>query len=69
MEHHYFALNKPQKVISQFSRFQKGKKRMLGDLYDFPAGTMAVGRLDENSEGLLLLTTNGKESNRISHNF
>jgi 23S rRNA pseudouridine2457 synthase len=66
MEHHYFALNKPQKVISQFIRFKKGKKRMLGDLYDFPEGTMAVGRLDENSEGLLLLTTNGKESNRIS---
>lgn len=38
---------------------------MLGELHDFPEGTMAVGRLDENSEGLLLLTTNGKESNRI----
>lgn len=33
---------------------------MLGELHDFAPGTMAVGRLDENSEGLLLLTTDGK---------
>jgi len=38
---------------------------MLGELYDFPVGTMAVGRLDENSEGLLLLTTDGKASYEI----
>jgi len=38
---------------------------MLGELYDFPEGTMAVGRLDVNSEGLLLLTTNGKVSEYI----
>lgn len=46
-------------------RVQRRKKRLLGELYDFPEGTMSVGRLDENSEGLLLLTTNGKESYRI----
>lgn len=38
---------------------------MLGSLGDFPAGTMSVGRLDENSEGLLLLTTDGKTSYQI----
>lgn len=66
MENHtYFKLHKPVSVISQFIREQKRKKKLLGDLYDFPKGTMAVGRLDEKSEGLLLLTTNGKESNRI----
>lgn len=39
---------------------------MLGELYDFPQGTMAIGRLDEKSEGLLLLTTDGKTSDFIT---
>ncbi|KDN56094.1 RNA pseudouridine synthase [Flavobacterium seoulense] len=37
----------------------------MGELYDFPEGTMAIGRLDEDSEGLLLLTTDGKVSEAI----
>jgi 23S rRNA pseudouridine2457 synthase len=41
-------------------------KRFLGELYPFPKGTMPVGRLDERSEGLLLLTTDGKLSDRIN---
>lgn len=39
---------------------------MLGALYDFAPGTMSVGRLDEHSEGLLLLTTDGKVSATIT---
>ena len=38
---------------------------MLGGFYDFPPGTMAIGRLDENSEGLLFLTTDGKVSEQV----
>jgi 23S rRNA pseudouridine2457 synthase len=41
------------------------KKKLLGELYDFPEGTMAIGRLDEESEGLLLLTTDGQMSENI----
>ncbi|HQF48057.1 MAG TPA: pseudouridine synthase, partial [Flavobacterium alvei] len=41
------------------------KKKLLGELHDFPAGTMAIGRLDEDSEGLLLLTTDGKVSEQV----
>lgn len=38
---------------------------MLGELHDFPDRTMAIGRLDFTSEGLLLLTTDGKVSAKI----
>lgn len=64
-EHRHFILHKPVGFVCQFIRVQKRAKKLLGELYDFPPGTMSVGRLDEKSEGLLLLTTNGKESNRI----
>jgi len=37
----------------------------MGELYDFPEGTMAIGRLDEDSEGLLFLTTDGKVSEKV----
>jgi 23S rRNA pseudouridine2457 synthase len=65
MNHHHFILNKPYGYLSQFIYELKRKKKLLGELYDFPAGTMAIGRLDEDSEGLLLLTTDGKMSENI----
>jgi len=63
--HHHFILHKPYGYLSQFIYELKRKKKLLGELHDFPAGTMAIGRLDEDSEGLLLLTTDGKVSEQI----
>ncbi|VXA93450.1 Ribosomal large subunit pseudouridine synthase E [Flavobacterium sp. 9R] len=63
--HHHFILHKPYGYLSQFIYELKRKKRLLGELFDFPEGTMAIGRLDEDSEGLLLLTTDGKVSEQI----
>ncbi len=67
-EHHHFVIYKPCDYISQFitNTEQQRKKKFLGELHEFPEGTMAIGRLDEHSEGLLLLTTSGKVSRLIN---
>lgn len=65
MSHRHFILHKPFGYLSQFVGESK-KKKKLGELFPFPAGTMAIGRLDEASEGLLLLTTDGKLSSLIT---
>lgn len=67
-KHQHFIINKPWGMISQFINPAKRKKKLLGDLYNFPEGTMAIGRLDVPSEGLLLLTTDGKVSAEIRSN-
>lgn len=66
-QHRYFMLYKPYGFVSQFITNDKhaAKKKFLGSLFNFPENTMAVGRLDEPSEGLLLLTTNGAWSHYI----
>jgi len=57
--HRYFVLNKPFGMVSQF--VSPDDVPLLGGLpFVFPEGTHAVGRLDKNSEGLLILTTNKK---------
>jgi 23S rRNA pseudouridine2457 synthase len=66
--HRHFVLYKPYGYLSQFvsaSALEARKKHFLGELHDFPPGTMSIGRLDEDSEGLLLLTTDGKVSEII----
>ena len=55
----YFLLNKPMNMVSQF--VSTHKVQLLSNIdFNFPEGTHAIGRLDQMSEGLLLLTTNKK---------
>jgi len=57
------ALNKPMNLLSQFT--DEGKWQGLGHL-GLPKGVYPAGRLDRDSEGLLLLTDDGKLQARIS---
>lgn len=51
----YFVLNKPYGVVSQFTdNVRKNKK--LRWVYNFPRDVYPIGRLDKDSEGLLILT-------------
>jgi len=54
----YYILNKPYGVLSQFT--DKLNRKTLAGFYDFPKDVYPVGRLDQDSEGLLLLS-NDKE--------
>lgn len=65
--HQHFKLYKPYGYLSQFANKQpkRRNKKLLGSLFEFPENVMAIGRLDEKSEGLLLLTTDGKMSEYI----
>lgn len=62
--HRHFIIHKPFGYLCQFV-CELPKKKLIGELYDFPEGTMAIGRLDEESEGLLFLTTDGMMSEII----
>ncbi|WP_296317125.1 pseudouridine synthase [Winogradskyella sp. UBA3174] len=66
--HLYYSFYKPYGYLSQFVNNQNKRKtkKLLSELIKESDGLMAVGRLDEKSEGLLLLTTDGKFSNHIT---
>lgn len=58
-EYLYYLLHKPFGYLSQFTSNDRHKK-YLHQLYPFPSEVKPVGRLDEDSEGMLILTSDGK---------
>ena len=66
-QHQHFVIFKPYGYLSQFANndISKHKKKLLGEFYNFPKNIMAIGRLDEKSEGLLFLTTDGNMSELV----
>ncbi|WP_372753836.1 pseudouridine synthase [Mariniflexile sp.] len=66
--HQHFIIYKPYGFLSQFASndSKQQSKKFLGLLHEFPEGIMPIGRLDEKSEGLLLLTTDGKLSDYVN---
>lgn len=65
----YFLVCKPYGMLSQFSpdrERREGDKPTLADLnFDFPGDVYPVGRLDADSEGLLLLTNDTQLNHRL----
>jgi 23S rRNA pseudouridine2605 synthase len=62
----YLALNKPRGVVSTMS--DPEGRRTLGDLVaDRPERLFHVGRLDTDTEGLILLTNDGDFAQRVAH--
>jgi len=61
----YLALNKPIGVVSTAS--DPEGRRTVVELVDHPSRIFPVGRLDSDSEGLLLLTDDGDLAMRLTH--
>lgn len=67
-DYKYYAIFKPFGYLSQFV-CEHNNKKLLGDLYQLEEDVMPVGRLDEHSEGLLILSNNGKlHQHLLAHN-
>ncbi|MCY3834046.1 MAG: pseudouridine synthase [Chloroflexi bacterium] len=67
LEKIYIVVNKPDGVLST-NRAEKGDKRpTIRELVDVPGRLFTIGRLDANSEGLMVLTNDGQLANRITH--
>lgn len=62
----YIMLNKPRGYVTTLSD-EKGRKTVAQLVTDCPARVWPVGRLDMDSEGLLLLTDDGKLTHRLTH--
>ena len=59
----YFVIYKPYLVLSQFSPMEG--KQTLADYFEVPKDVYPVGRLDYDSEGLLILTNDKQLNNRL----
>jgi 23S rRNA pseudouridine2605 synthase len=64
--HVYFAVHKPKGYVST-NHDPAGKPRVVDLLPEIPQRVYCVGRLDEQSTGLLLLTNDGELANKLSH--
>jgi len=61
----YIALNKPRNVISAVSTPEQ--RKTVRDLVGIEGNLFPVGRLDVDSEGLILLTNDGELANQLTH--
>lgn len=62
----YLMLNKPRGYVTTMSD-ERGRKSVAELVADLPARVYPIGRLDMDSEGLLLMTNDGVFANRLAH--
>ncbi|MEJ2356248.1 MAG: pseudouridine synthase, partial [candidate division WOR-3 bacterium] len=62
----YIIFNKPKKVITTLSD-EFGRTTVMDFISCKEKGLVPVGRLDEESEGLLLITNDGDLAHRLTH--
>ena len=63
----YIALNKPKQVLSTSAPHKGDERRTIYDLVNMPDHLFSIGRLDADSEGLIVLTNDGTLAQRLSH--
>lgn len=63
----YIALNKPRNVLSTATPEQGDNRQTVRRLIPLEGHLFPVGRLDFESEGLILLTNDGELTNRLTH--
>lgn len=63
----YIALHKPRNVLSTVENERGDDRQNVRDLVDAPGSLYPVGRLDFESEGLVLMTNDGDLANRLTH--
>ena len=66
-EHVYVALHKPRNILSTVATEPGDNRKTVRDLVDLPERIYPVGRLDFDSEGLILMTNDGGLANRLTH--
>ncbi len=62
----YYAVNKPEGYVSTNSD-PSGRPRVIDLVPEIPQRVYSVGRLDEDSTGLMILTNDGDLANRLAH--
>ena len=65
-EKHYIAYNKPIGEVTTVSD-PEGRATVMDKFADYPVRLFPVGRLDYDSEGLLLLTNDGDLASKLTH--
>lgn len=63
----YFAINKPMNVLSTNSINYQDERELIRDLIPYEGHLFTIGRLDAESDGLMVMTNDGEMANKLTH--